>query len=373
MTEVLDRLARVEVAIAAPCPLPLEINNGWLDRIRVIDDILAARRRVYVNFAPHHTRPIAEAVVTHRDGVYEVYVNPEDRDHQAFVAAVAERVKLVYVHTLHYAEYVIDLLGSGKIAVDIHGITPEEEEMLGRPELRPRYEAVEKNVLAHARCCVMVSKAMQAHYLAKYPGLPREGISIVLPIVQSDEPDQGRANDKGQPELPVRVLYSGGTQRWQNIPAMLGLAAASRGHATFKFLSQDWQQIRDLASQRSGLDGLTFASATKDELAEHYRQADFGMALRDPMPVNTVACPTKLFDYMNYGVIPIVRTPHLGDFETYGYRYVTEGDFVSGYFPDRETRTWMRIENHAVVKAMRADFDSARQQLEALLRGYLGG
>lgn len=372
MDSALERISGVEVAVAAPCPLPLEINNGWLDRINVIDNLLSSRRRLYLNYAPHHTKPIAESIVEHQSGVFEAYVNPDSLEHNAFVEKVAERAKLVYVHTLHYAEFILGILHTGKVVVDIHGITPEEEEMLGRPQLRAKYEAIERVVLEQARCCVMVSRAMEKHYLAKYPDIRRDGVSLVLPIVQHDE--EGQRDDGGRTasELPVRVIYSGGIQSWQNVPAMLDLAGAASDFASFKFLSQDWHEIEKLAGNHAPRDKMVFTSASKEDLVSHYSESDFGLVLRDETPVNTVACPTKLFDYMNYGIIPIVRTPSLGDFEAYGYSYVTEGDFLDGYFPDRLSRVWMRSTNQRVIAKMKSDFTLAREQLDAHLVGFLG-
>lgn len=49
--------------------------------------------------------------------------------------------------------------------------------------------------------------------------------------------------------------------------------------------------------------------------------------LRDDILVNQVACPTKIVEYLNYGIIPIVLSENIGDFKELGYEYLSINDF----------------------------------------------
>ena len=71
-------------------------------------------------------------------------VHPTGNRSVALISEILAEVSLVYVHTLHFAEFLLRWLERGRICVDIHGITPEEKSMLGRPDLKDRYENVER-------------------------------------------------------------------------------------------------------------------------------------------------------------------------------------------------------------------------------------
>ncbi len=71
------------------------------------------------------------------------------------------------------------------------------------------------------------------------------------------------------------------------------------------------------------LDNVDIRGVKTNELAEYYEKAHYGFVLRDDISVNNVACPTKLVEYMNYGIIPIVLSSKIGDFERMKYDYVS--------------------------------------------------
>jgi hypothetical protein len=98
-------------------------------------------------------------------------------------------------------------------------------------------------------------------------------------------------------------------------------------------------------------------------LAAEYSAADFGFIVRDKSPVNGVACPTKLIEYLCYGVIPIVELVEIGDFAAYGYEYVSLADFNEGFFPDHASRGWMIKRNLEVARSMREEYEHALENL----------
>ena len=75
----------------------------------------------------------------------------------------------------------------------------------------------------------------------------------------------------------------------------------------------------------AGLSGarIELKSVAPEELAEYYESAHYGFILRDDNVINTVANPTKMIEYLQYGIVPIVKSPNIGDFATYGYDYIT--------------------------------------------------
>lgn len=353
-----------EVVIIAPFPGKEMVSEGWMSRINSIDLVIKDRRRLYINLAQHHAA-VNGNLTQVEERAWEIYLSPFNFDHQGIIDQAVEVSKIVYVHTIHLAEHIQAWLGSMKIVVDFHGIVPEEEAMLGRPELSEKYERIEQKVLASARACVMVTRSMEKHYREKYPSIrPR---TIILPIVEAFPRAAGVSDKSSSTELPVHAVYAGGTQIWQNISSMLELAETTREVAKFTFLSHDWKTIEELARRTSFCLESHFGFCPKSDLAAEYRRHDFGLILRDDTAVNRVACPTKLFEYMSSGVVPIVRSPALGDFLELNYAFISEDEFKEGFFPDSRSRKMMALKNFLAVDTMIERFSLGEKQLRELL------
>ena len=355
--------SRFRIAVVAPFPHPHLTLEGWMTRIASVDALLAGTPRIYLHFSEQH----ADAACTIREHDAEraeVLLTPGGSSSSAFVSGLAETVDAFYVHTLHLAEHVLPWLHTGKVHVDIHGVTPEEEELLGRSHLRARYEAVEQAVLRDAACCIGVSRAMTEHYAAKYPSIQPRWLTLpVVPGFRAAVPPGRLPADDGRPV----ALYSGAVQAWQNLDAMLALAGAAGDAVEFRFYSHEPEVIR----RRIGELGLTCAPlvdcCSRDDLPAAYEAADLGLILRDDSPVNRVACPTKLAEYLCFGLIPVVRSPRLGDFQALGYAYVTEEEFRDGFLPDAASRRWMAEQNLHVVRRLAERFEAAASELRSRL------
>ena len=355
----------IDIAIVAPFPTKERIKEGWMSRINAVDAIMEGKRRLYINFAVHHVRGRGDTITQMDDNGWEVCLSPYDIEHQNLVDTIIDSARVVYVHTIHLAEFMQPWLGSGKIIVDFHGIVPEEEAMLGRPELSAKYEEIEQAVLRKALVCVMVTRSMAKHYRNKYPEISAR--SVILPIVESLPIFERQVASIHRQELPVNVVYAGGIQAWQNINRMLDLAISAERFAQFAFMSHDWKSIEDVAKKRNVPQKTSFKFCAKSDLANEYQRYDFGLVLRDDTPVNHVACPTKLYEYMTIGLIPIVRTPALGDFLELNYSYVTEDEFREGFFPDLVSRKMMAMKNLAAVYSMKEMFSNGTELIRQFL------
>lgn len=352
------------IAIVAPCPRPHVVHEGWMSRISSIDGQLEGLTRIYLNFSEAHDDS-RRNVVRYDAERAEVFLNPTGKNSVAFVSDLAENVDAFYVHTLHLAEHVLPWLKTGKVFVDIHGITPEEEEMLGNVHLRARYEAVERDVLQGARCCICVSKAMAEHYAEKYPSLGPRWLTIPVIASLSAPPETGGGPSPGGHH--PSVLYSGGIQEWQNLDAMLALAESAGGKIEFRFLSHDHVLIQRRIENLAMTHPPSAGYFRKAELPAAYGAADFGLILRDESPVNRVSCPTKLVEYLLFGLVPVVRSPQMGDFHELGFAYVTEDEFRDGFIPDSASRDWMADQNLHVVSQLTEQFHAGVRELRAMM------
>jgi hypothetical protein len=171
-----------------------------------------------------------------------------------------------------------------------------------------------------------------------------------LPIFALEEGSEaGRPYKDGRPT----VIYAGGTQKWQNVPAMLNVIARALDRADWWMYTPDIDVMRNAASPEvQAHPNFHVASATRAELNQVYQQCHFGFILRDDMVVNHVSCPTKLIEYLAFGIVPIVDTPNIGDFNTYGMRYVSVEDFAKGRIPDAATRMEMAAHNRQICERL---------------------
>ena len=354
---------RFRIAVVAPFPHPHLTFEGWMTRIAHIDAQLAGTPRIYLHFSEGHDDS-QSAVVEHDTERAEALLTPGGDASTAFVSRLADTVDAFYVHTLHLAEHVLPWLDTGKVYVDIHGVTPEEEELLGRPHLRARYEAVEQAVLRDAACCIGVSRAMTEHYAAKYPSLSPRWLTV--PVAPSF-PAAGSCRELPADDRRPVALYSGAVQAWQNLDAMLDLAASAGDAVEFRLFSHDHAVIRRRIAELGLTPPPLVDCCSKEDLPAVYEAADLGLILRDDSPVNRVACPTKLAEYLFFGLIPVVRSPRLGDFQELGYAFITEQEFRAGFIPDAASRRWMAEQNLHVVRQLADRFEVAARELQSRL------
>jgi hypothetical protein len=352
--------------IVAPFPDEKFVSEGWMSRIRAVDKIFSNVSRAYINFGDHHTENHDGHAVQCDNNVFQYNLNAKLPSHQQIFEQLLQSARLAYVHTVHLAINVRKWLHTGKIVVDIHGIVPEEELMLGRPEEAKRFSPVEEEVLTNCRVLVTVTRAMQHHLINKYPS--SKANFITLPIFESYSRDRKSAESISDTDKRLKILYAGGSQVWQNVDLMLEVAKDMHSYADFTFLSHDKNIFMQKAKSIDIADNVTIRSATKSELPAIYKEHDFGFVLRDKSPVNTVSCPTKLSEYMDFGLIPIVKYTSLGDFEKYGYNYITDEDVRSLMLPDATCRTYMIQENYKAIDHLINEYEVGSSVLLNLLK-----
>ena len=104
---------------------------------------------------------------------------------------------------------------------------------------------------------------------------------------------------------------------------------------------------------------------------EEYPRCSYGFVLRDDIAVNNVACPTKLIEYLQYGIVPILHTERIGDFAALGMQYVPDTVLLDGRLPAEEQRAAMAQNNLQVLQKLKQDAVEGRKALQALMNGGL--
>lgn len=353
-----------QIIIVAPYPDIRFVTEGWMSRIRAIDRIFGKIPRAYVNFGDHHRKDIDGAPVVCEEHVVQYNLNPNEPSHQLIFDQLLQKASFCYVHTVHLAINVVNWLVTGKIIVDIHGIVPEEEIMLGRPDQAERFAPVEEMVLMYCNTLVAVTNAMKDHLIRKYPKTTAN--FVILPIFEEYNIKKKAISNSDDGRRP-RVIYAGGTQVWQNVDLMMDLVKQTSEYVDYTFVSHDQELLKQKARQLKLGDRLTIRSATKAELPEIYMAHDFGFVLRDETAVNTVSCPTKLSEYLDFGIVPIVKYSSLGDFDRFGYNYITDEDLSELMLPDAVCRAGMIQKNYAAIDSLIHEYKNGSERLKELV------
>lgn len=339
-------------------------DEGWVSRVRAIDYALHRFHRVYVNFSTegklflHGRRP---TVFSTSPWIAQYNLDAYDAQHTEIFARLMDGASACYAHNLHLAEHALPWVASGKVVTDMHGAVPEEEALLGNPDRAAQFADVERRLVMKSQKLVVVSNALACHLRAKYPESGCEFIRV--PICEPLPPAPPRKAHSGK----LRLVYCGSDHAWQNVPDMLRLAHAWRDRFDFHLYSHRHAAIARYAADARLAEGVKFGAASKAELTGIYAHSDLGFILRDDNIVNRVACPTKLYEYLHFGVVPIVRSPEIGDFIEYGYDFITEFELTNGIGFNRMDLAFIASLNQRIARALESDFISGCSKISASL------
>ena len=127
----------------------------------------------------------------------------------------------------------------------------------------------------------------------------------------------------------IEILYSGGTQGWQNIDLMLDVIQKNLSSSIhYTILTGNKKEIEKKIEDRGiSLQYINIERREPTALWKDYLMADYAFILRDENIVNKVANPTKMVEYLFYGLIPIILSPNIGDYKELGYEYLSIEDF----------------------------------------------
>jgi glycosyltransferase involved in cell wall biosynthesis len=304
--------------------------EGMVQRILSIDEQLVDIPRIYLDL---YLLKHLNASYT-RIGNVQVYTASFLRFFS--ILRILRQANEIYVHSIYfYALILLPLLftrRSVRLILDVHGAVPEEMQYNSDQRLARIMNWVERLAFSRIALAVCVTRRMENFYRDKYPATTAE--FLYLPIFTARvcgpaDPVQVSAlrTRLGIPEFGFVYLYSGGLQPWQNIDRMLDATRnlLSSNDSWFIFLTGEAHNLAARIEQAFGClpKQILVAHVSSEELRDYYALADFGFILRDDHILNRVANPTKLVEYLYFGMRPIVISPDIGDFPRMGYEFVS--------------------------------------------------
>lgn len=369
--EMLEKLATCDKKVAIHAPIFTKDNerDGYIQRIKRVDEeIFTDYLRIY--FLEDGKRSESLAIEKIDDLHYFVCYNSQNANQRERVFQWVETCGLMYVHSINRFMFdsvnvdMCQLLARPNIKTvwDVHGSVPEEYEMYGNDVGRQIGDEVESFFYHHIHVIVVVNEAMKRHLIKKHGETNAQ--FIVMPIFNIDvRQHYDRTTDSHTKNDRPIIVYAGGTQKWQNVELMQQIIQKTQNTCDYHMFVPDPAAFNAFWKTKMPSNVLV-DSRSPEALAEEYRSCDYGFVLRDDNVVNYVACPTKMIEYIQFGIVPIMKSTQIGDFVDLGMQYVDYQDILKGNMPDEATRSAMALKNYDVLEHLHQAYVTGIAQLK---------
>lgn len=239
------------------------------------------------------------------------------------------------------------LLIKREIILDLHGVVPEEFKMNGKKLCFIVFKFCEIVIFRKAKIAICVSENMKKFYQKSYPkSLVKFLIYPILPNTLTELIDINKSWDNSS---TVNFIYSGNTQKWQNVELMIDIISRNlKNNFVFYILTRNKSEMINLFKQKIDLNAnnqIIIESVSPEQLDGYYQKCHYGFILREDVLVNNVACPTKLVEYLYYGIVPIVLSPNIGDFEALNYDYIYYDQLADSLLPLKSNNNNLIVRN----------------------------
>lgn len=315
-----------KILIIGSYPTLDNIKDGMIQRISAIDAELSSYHRTYICFG--HSK----YEIQHINSTLCIINCNKYKHYHKIKKIIKEKYDGIYTHSIYNARDLLfyNLRHIPTRILDFHGAIPEEIQFFGGNRIVVKiWNIIERLAIHQNNKFVAVSQNMINYYEKKYklpescfylkPIMARNNYVDITKLPYNIELLKNKIN--GRPT----IIYSGNFQKWQNLDMMLEFVKKTIGKYFFIFLSGQpdilIQRIKDINSATEN--NIFINSVKPDELGYYYKLAHYGFLLRDDDPLNFVAFPTKLTEYLEYGITPILKYTEVGDQNFLKYKYIT--------------------------------------------------
>ena len=337
------------------------MKDGYFVRVKAIDDIF--REYLKIHFHTEEYNQNFMTVTIFDEDVISVSYNPFSRSQKLQVILLCLLAGRIYIHSLmQMVNHIVDLPFVKK-CVDLHGAVPEEFRLYGDYYNGQLSDDKEAAIAKKADIVVVVTDSMKNHFIAKHS--PRKNLHfITIPTLTENGPIQqpcqmARSYFCGKPF----IVYAGGTQKWQCIHLIQEVLQKASKLAFYHIYVPEADSFWEAWGDVRRPSNLVVQSLSHDELLQRYHNYHYGFILREDIVVNRVACPTKLIEYLEHGIVPIMHSPYIGDFSRLGLCYVTRSEMLNLMLPDETTRKSMVENNYKIISDLRRMFESGKLEL----------
>lgn len=333
------------------------LKDGYFQRVFAIDKVLTDFDRYYVDYASFRFIPLVKKINSNIFEIQTCKYNPLGLLLVLFYAYKSDAVYLHSILRLNSVFHKVVFLLAKKRIIDLHGVVPEELEYYGSTELKNKFDKIENFALHKADIVIGVTKKM-IDYVTKKHDIKKNVNFIILPILP-----QIKDIFRGVIQKNINsVIYCGGLQKWQQVDKMFEFVHENKEINKFAFLVSEFDKLIEEYGNKYSEDFPGVVKSVESHLVnEWYAKYAFGLVLREDMIVNNAACPTKLIEYFQNDVVPIVDSENIGDFKELGYVYIKYKDEL----PSEEEWKKMVMQNREVLKKIYSMFKENSEKLKS--------
>ena len=238
---------------------------------------------------------VKDACVKVCDDIEYIPRGEKPKSKNSFVASDTIQVSLEYL-----------LKGYKNQIVWMQGIVPEESYMRNHSKLRYWVLSfMERIVLKKSKLLLLVSDEMRLYYEKKYR-LKLSQKSVIMPCFNELGVSK-TAFDKEKYKNNTFV-YVGSLYKWQCFEETVRFYSEiekESDYTTRLFVYTFQQKEAEELLSKYGVRNYEVDCVDANELSQRIESVKYGFVLREDNPVNNVATPTKLSNYISNGIIPI--------------------------------------------------------------------
>lgn len=329
-------------------PEKTRLNEGFLQRIKEIDNLFADCERTYLDirfFDYFKKNVIKKGKVT--------IVQAHYLFHFLTILNLLNNSSRIYIHSIYsgfriFPHIFFSQIHRARVCLELHGTFQEELEYKGEKYNARFFGWIEKHLLKRSQMIVYVSKRFENYFLNKYP-FTKNAKRYVIPTCTSkvfELYDPNRTNEIIQKykisNKDVVFIYAGSTEVWQKIDLMMEIIQKLAARSNYKFflLTGNVFEMTELAEKYNlyPKDNIFIDTVSPEVLGNYYEIAHYGFVLRDEHILNEVSSPTKFLEYLYFGIIPILKSTKIGDFTTYDIDYLTINDIALEFEPQKSEK-----------------------------------
>jgi len=316
------------IIFLAPYPTSENIKEGMMQRVYAVDEMFDNKEyeKTYIVFRYRTFKSEFKEVT---DNVFEMKLSIWTS--LLLLLKKINNADIVYMHSLYGINFAglffLCFFKNKNFIWDVHGIIPEEIKLAGESKIkRYYYSKLERFVIKKATKIIVVTNAMKKHLLKKYNKIDAE--FLVYPILPKTINISSGFEEKDD---KINILYAGNMQGYQNIALMVKIIKKiiDIPNVYFYILTGQKQEMENFFNENGLInrDNILIDSVSPNELDKYYRKAHYGFVLRDNVAVNNVACPTKIIEYLGYGLTCITLSNEIGDFNDLGFDFINVNNF----------------------------------------------
>jgi GT2 family glycosyltransferase len=326
--------------LSSKYPRESDLNDGYYIRVIQIENMLEDNRvkRIYIN-GSNRKRDLQMISETG----YEISFSNR-YNQNIFMIVSLLRTKMVYSHSilrlqnLRMLQFVkwfkIDLI------LDMHGVVPEESRLQRGYLHAQRLESVEKYAFQIAKKVIVVNKVMMEHFQLKYSS--KQSQYLVIPIVRDKIPAIFTEGERR-----YDFAYIGGTQVWQDIPGLLDIVLKSGSSKTWLFIVP---RVDSFIAEYGPFDeNIHIVSLQGERALAMLKQSHFGLVVRKDSIVNSVSSPTKIFDYVISGCIPLIGNGSIGGISEFKLNHFKLEEVLNSKDMTKEVLWSLAEDNYAKI------------------------